>query len=374
MGDARIVAVLAAVVCAIAADATADPDEATIKIARSHYEKGDAAYNLGRFDEAIGWFTKAYEAWPVPDFLYNIAQSYRQAGNCKQALFGYKRYLSLKDKDKSAPLSKKERGEIERFIKELTECAAKTDSSAATPPDALKGTVPAPSTSPQASTSTPTPGTTVTAQAQGAASTSDPAKPTLTASATDKPTEPDADAVAVARPATTVPELVSAYAVAGVAVFRAGGLSMPVQPSFAIGAGYPILAGPIMLDVGVRVSLSPIQYDTMTSTKTAMLSAVHATAAANYTLAPKISLRGDLGLGIAMLNRLADGNPFTDSREAASFKMLSMRFGLSADYAITRNLIATFAPISIDFMLVPGPLFIDSLVQFDVLAGVGYRM
>jgi hypothetical protein len=149
---------------------------------------------------------------------------------------------------------------------------------------------------------------------------------------------------------------------------------MPVQPSFAIGAGYPIPAGPVVLDVGVRVSLAPIKYDTMTSTKTAMLSGFHANLAASYSLAPRFSVRGDLGAGVAMLNRLADGNPFTDSRAAASFTMLSMRAGLSADYAITSNLIATLAPISIEYAWVPDQLFIDSLVQFDVLAGLGYRM
>ena len=81
--------------------------------AEEYYNKGDAAYNLGRFDEAIENFTKAYEEWPLPEFLYNIAQSYRQQGNCKQALFFYKRFKSLKEKDKDNPLTQKQRDEVD---------------------------------------------------------------------------------------------------------------------------------------------------------------------------------------------------------------------------------------------------------------------
>src|SRR5689334_21971491 len=80
--------------------------------AEEAYTKGDTAYNLGRYDEAAEWFTKAYESWPQPEFLYNIAQSYRLGGNCKQALHFYKRFKSIKEKDKDAPLSKKKKAEI----------------------------------------------------------------------------------------------------------------------------------------------------------------------------------------------------------------------------------------------------------------------
>jgi hypothetical protein len=59
------------------------------------------------------------------------------------------------------------------------------------------------------------------------------------------------------------------------------------------------------------------------------------------------------------------GRPVTDSCGAASFTMLSMRVGVSVDYAITRNAIATLALVSIELALVPDPLFINSLVQFE---------
>lgn len=108
-----------------------------VKVAEEQFNRGNTAYNLGRFDEAVEHFTKAYEAWPQPEFLYNIAQSYRLARNCKQALHFYKRFRSLKDADTANPLSPKKREEVDRFISQLTDCAAKADTTAGTPPDTI---------------------------------------------------------------------------------------------------------------------------------------------------------------------------------------------------------------------------------------------
>lgn len=111
--------------------------QAAQKVAEQHFIRGNTAYNLGQFDEAIVHFTKAYEAWQQPEFLYNIAQSYRLARNCKQALHFYKRFRSLKDGDRANPLSPKKREEVDRFISQLTECAAKADTSASVQPDTV---------------------------------------------------------------------------------------------------------------------------------------------------------------------------------------------------------------------------------------------
>lgn len=62
----------------------------------------------------------------VPDGLIG-----RTIGNYgKQALHFYKRFRSLQEQDPAAPLSPKKKDEVERFIAELTECAASTDRSA----------------------------------------------------------------------------------------------------------------------------------------------------------------------------------------------------------------------------------------------------
>jgi tetratricopeptide (TPR) repeat protein len=79
---------------------------------RAHFQAGTNHYNLGRFEEAIGEYRKAYELKNDPVFLFNIAQSYRQLGHADRALFFYRRYLS------TAPESP-HRNEVQTRIDEL---------------------------------------------------------------------------------------------------------------------------------------------------------------------------------------------------------------------------------------------------------------
>src|SRR5690606_36032362 len=61
---------------------------------------------------------------------------YRQAGNCKEALFFYKRYLALKQNDTKKPLRPEVKAEVEQRIVELEECMRRE--LASKPPDALE--------------------------------------------------------------------------------------------------------------------------------------------------------------------------------------------------------------------------------------------
>jgi tetratricopeptide (TPR) repeat protein len=70
-------------------------DQKQEKIARGHFERAESAFNLGRFDEALTGYQAAYEALPLPAFLFNIAQCHRNLRNREQAVFFYQRYLSL---------------------------------------------------------------------------------------------------------------------------------------------------------------------------------------------------------------------------------------------------------------------------------------
>jgi tetratricopeptide (TPR) repeat protein len=65
------------------------------KLARGHFERAEKAFNLGHFDEALTGYRAAYEALPLPAFLFNIAQCHRNLGEREQAIFFYQRYLSL---------------------------------------------------------------------------------------------------------------------------------------------------------------------------------------------------------------------------------------------------------------------------------------
>ena len=76
-------------------------DKENKALALKLFEQGNTQYNLGHWQEAIVFFKEAYEAHPAPAFLFNLGQSYRQAKNCEQSLFFYKRYLDLEKKPKN---------------------------------------------------------------------------------------------------------------------------------------------------------------------------------------------------------------------------------------------------------------------------------
>jgi tetratricopeptide (TPR) repeat protein len=69
-----------------------EPDAESMARAKEYYEKGEVAFRLAKFEEAITWFEKAYEETQLPAFLLNIAQSYKQLRRCDKAIFFYKQY------------------------------------------------------------------------------------------------------------------------------------------------------------------------------------------------------------------------------------------------------------------------------------------
>jgi tetratricopeptide (TPR) repeat protein len=72
---------------------TYDPKQE--KLAKAEFERAEKAFNLGHFDDALTGYQAAYEALPLPAFLFNIAQCHRNLRNREQAVFFYQRYLSL---------------------------------------------------------------------------------------------------------------------------------------------------------------------------------------------------------------------------------------------------------------------------------------
>jgi tetratricopeptide (TPR) repeat protein len=56
---------------------------------------GERLYKLGRYDEAVAEYRRAYELRADPKFLYHIARCYRELGASEQALFYYERYLAV---------------------------------------------------------------------------------------------------------------------------------------------------------------------------------------------------------------------------------------------------------------------------------------
>jgi tetratricopeptide (TPR) repeat protein len=103
------------VLCLLATVAHAAPvDPETRAEAKREYENGRLKFDLGKFDEAVESFQRAYELVDDPIILYNIGQSYRLGQNHSRALLFYKSYLRRRP---DAP----NRTEVERRITELTE-------------------------------------------------------------------------------------------------------------------------------------------------------------------------------------------------------------------------------------------------------------
>jgi len=86
-------------------------DPAT-RAAKRHFDKGQKLFTLGKFDDALEEYQKAFDASPIPDFLYNIGQCHRNLGDYEQAIFSFKRFLQL---DPEAP----NREKVEIIIDEL---------------------------------------------------------------------------------------------------------------------------------------------------------------------------------------------------------------------------------------------------------------
>ena len=71
-------------------------DEQKRAQAKTLYEQGLSAYNLGNFDAAISSFSSAYAISQAPGLLFNIAQSHRLKKDYEKATYFYTTYLRLK--------------------------------------------------------------------------------------------------------------------------------------------------------------------------------------------------------------------------------------------------------------------------------------
>jgi tetratricopeptide (TPR) repeat protein len=63
--------------------------------AKALFKEGEKEYNGGSFQSALEKYQQAYDLSPLPGFLYNEAQCYRQLGNFERASFFYGRFIDL---------------------------------------------------------------------------------------------------------------------------------------------------------------------------------------------------------------------------------------------------------------------------------------
>lgn len=96
--------------------------------AKRHYESGDKAFRLGDFEVAAREFRTAYDLFPTPLLLWNLAQTYRQLNDHKQALFFYKQFVA-------ADTSGAEHDSALKRIQELEEILEKERKAQEAPPN-----------------------------------------------------------------------------------------------------------------------------------------------------------------------------------------------------------------------------------------------
>jgi hypothetical protein len=76
------------------AEAPAPPSGPQEAEMQAHRAVGHRLYRLGRYEEAVAAFRRAYEVKADARLLFDIAECYREMGAVDQALFYYDRYLA----------------------------------------------------------------------------------------------------------------------------------------------------------------------------------------------------------------------------------------------------------------------------------------
>ena len=136
-----------AVLLSVALILTAGPALADNKErARELHERGLRYYKVGQHAEAIRYYRQAYQAYPVPGILFNLAQAYRQNGDCALAVQTYKQFLAEVPTGANADVA---RGHIETLECEAEpepepEPAPQPEVGAEPDPAAITGTAPPP--------------------------------------------------------------------------------------------------------------------------------------------------------------------------------------------------------------------------------------
>jgi tetratricopeptide (TPR) repeat protein len=109
---------------------------------RALFARAEAKFNVGRFDEALVDYQAAYDAEPLPAFLFNIGQCYRNMGNYERAQFFFRRYAALDPHSPNRPAAEQLIVEMDRLAGERPGAAA-TDEAPPPPPPSLAAPVPA---------------------------------------------------------------------------------------------------------------------------------------------------------------------------------------------------------------------------------------
>lgn len=84
--------------------------------ARALAERGRAFHDAGDYGNAIVAFKEAYVMAPSPGLLFNLAQAYRLAGNCDDAVMMYRRYLNTNPSPEARRIAEAHLATVERCV------------------------------------------------------------------------------------------------------------------------------------------------------------------------------------------------------------------------------------------------------------------
>jgi hypothetical protein len=114
-----------------------DADTERKRRAYALMQEGKARFDIGKFDDALDLFRKAYEVYPYPEALYSAGQACRMKKDYEQAIFYYRGYLN--NTAAGAP----GRDQVEARITEMEGLEAEQKAQAKQPPQGtLKPPVP----------------------------------------------------------------------------------------------------------------------------------------------------------------------------------------------------------------------------------------
>ncbi len=115
----------------LAAAARADTHDAELEQARQHAAAAKVHYDLGEFEKAAEEYILVYRIRPLPALLFNIAQSYRQAGQYEKAKQFYQSYLRENPDPKTT-------ASVKNALREIEELQAKERQAKNGPPQGVK--------------------------------------------------------------------------------------------------------------------------------------------------------------------------------------------------------------------------------------------
>jgi tetratricopeptide (TPR) repeat protein len=71
-------------------------DLADLERAKALFKKAETHFKLGEFKQALPLYKEAYRVKPLAGFLFNLGQCHRYLGNCDQANFFFRQFITAK--------------------------------------------------------------------------------------------------------------------------------------------------------------------------------------------------------------------------------------------------------------------------------------